>query len=172
MIKSPTKSPIKEATADEDEDTASETEEKDEFFKKHSLNGCYENLRITVKLESVDEHNDTASSGSFDIPINSDCVKVRRIRAIKVIATERKKLNKCSLVVKKKELTEDETVMEKPYAHLTSQEIDGLKKVILWLKNLPENKRGVPNDIPNPEGLLHDAKVCQSIFIDLGNMQF
>lgn len=51
---------------------------------------------------------------------------------------------------------------ESSYTHLTLSEIDGLKKIVVWLRNLPENKRGVPSDILDPDALLADVEILIS----------
>ena len=46
-----------------------------------------------------------------------------------------------------------------PHVPLTSQEVTGLKAVIMWLSRLPNQKRAVPELIVNPEALLNNAKI-------------
>jgi hypothetical protein len=54
---------------------------------------------------------------------------------------------------------EEETVTDKPYTHLTQFEIDGLRKIVAWLRSLPDNKRCIPADIPDSDALLADVEV-------------
>ncbi|CAH1801472.1 unnamed protein product [Owenia fusiformis] len=51
----------------------------------------------------------------------------------------------------------------RPKVHLTKAEINGLKRVCIWLDELPSQKKSIPRDIPDPEGLLRDA---QSIIME------
>lgn len=72
--------------------------------------------------------------------------------------------------VKKEERTssveEEETVTDKPYTHLTQFEIDGLRKIVAWLRSLPDNKRCIPTDIPHSDALLADVEVSGWLYWD------
>ena len=48
--------------------------------------------------------------------------------------------------------------------HLTSHEVEGLKKLIRLIQKLPRNKWNVPNDIVEPDELLNCSKVCFILF--------
>ena len=50
---------------------------------------------------------------------------------------------------------------KKTWTHLTKYELEGLAVIIQWLEELPPNKKRVPADIPDPDGLLRDAKVSR-----------
>ncbi|KAJ8263261.1 hypothetical protein COCON_G00157180 [Conger conger] len=46
------------------------------------------------------------------------------------------------------------------WAHLTEQELKGLKALVEKLESLPENKKSVPEGMDNPQALLEDMKVA------------
>lgn len=48
------------------------------------------------------------------------------------------------------------------WTHLTEFELKGLKALVEKLEALPENKKGVPDGIKDPQALLEDMKVCAS----------
>jgi len=48
----------------------------------------------------------------------------------------------------------------KTRTHLCPSELSGLNKLVSFLEGLPVADRHVPQDIPAPDELLHDAKVC------------
>lgn len=52
-------------------------------------------------------------------------------------------------------------ITKKPSAwmDMTSYEREGLTAIVLWLEKLPQNKKCIPKDIPDPAGLLSDVKV-------------
>jgi hypothetical protein len=55
---------------------------------------------------------------------------------------------------------------DKPYTHLTQLEIDGLRKIVAWLRSLPDNKRCIPADIPDSDALLADVEVSAWLYCD------
>ena len=48
---------------------------------------------------------------------------------------------------------------KKPWTHLTQWELKGLRTLVKWLEEVQPNKRSVPKDIPDPDGLIRDIKV-------------
>lgn len=54
-------------------------------------------------------------------------------------------------------------ITKKPSASMdmTIYEREGLTAIVLWLEKLPQNKKCIPKDIPDPAGLLLDVKVCR-----------
>ena len=45
--------------------------------------------------------------------------------------------------------------------YLSRFELEGLDAVVKWLEGLPVGKRNVPKDIPEPDVLLSDMRVCR-----------
>jgi len=45
--------------------------------------------------------------------------------------------------------------------YLSRFELEGLDAVLKWLEGLPVGKRNVPKDIPEPDVLLSDMRVCR-----------
>lgn len=56
------------------------------------------------------------------------------------------------------ELDRMEEVMEKPHVHLTHYELFGLKEIVLYLYDLPQNKKNVPELIKDPVALIKDVR--------------
>lgn len=56
------------------------------------------------------------------------------------------------------ELDRIEEVTEKPHVHLTHYELFGLKEIVLYLYDLPQNKKSVPELIKDPVALIKDVR--------------
>lgn len=51
---------------------------------------------------------------------------------------------------------------KKPWVHVVKRELDGVRRVLEWIRELPLSKRCVPKDILDPDALIHDAEVRHS----------
>lgn len=50
---------------------------------------------------------------------------------------------------------------------MTKHERDGLSAIVLWLEKLPQTKKFIPKDIPDPLGLLTDVKVSERDYLEI-----